>query len=82
MNFVQLDDDQNEDTMLEDVDDSFKTTDFTGISDYNIKSYDTTAGDEGLIWIKTLTAIENHNVFPELLTIFKMVERNSRFVGQ
>ena len=46
VNFLQLDD---EDTLLEDVDDSYKTADYTGISDYNVKSYDSTAGDEGVI---------------------------------
>ena len=46
VNFLQLDDD---DTLLEDVDDSYKTAEFTGISDYNVKSFDTTSGDEGVI---------------------------------
>ena len=41
--------DEEDDTMLENVDDSYKNVDFTGISDYHIKSYDNGSGDADII---------------------------------
>ena len=53
-------DEDDESTMLEDVDDSYKSVDYTGISDYKIKSYDTGAGDADLIWNHFITISERY----------------------
>ena len=47
INFIQINDDED-DTILENVDDSYKNVDFTGISDYTTKSYDNGKGDEDM----------------------------------